>query len=162
MRICLWLDGTAEEAAAHYIDTFGGEIESTARYGAAAAEMSGQPEGAVMAVAFTAGGQQFLGLNGGPQFRFNESISLVHSCQDQAEIDRVWDALTSGGGEESQCGWCKDRFGVSWQVVPAQMDTWFREGSAEQVNRMMQVVGPMRKLDAGAMEAAWKGEHAHA
>jgi predicted 3-demethylubiquinone-9 3-methyltransferase (glyoxalase superfamily) len=156
MRICLWLDGTAEEAAAHYIDTFGGEIESTARYGAAAAEMSGQPEGAVMAVAFTAGDQQFLGLNGGPQFRFNESISLVHSCQDQAEIDRVWDALTSGGGEESQCGWCKDRWGLSWQITPRTLTDALAAGGDE-AKRAFEAMMPMKKIDVATIEAARRG-----
>lgn len=160
MRICLWFDGVAEEAAKHYIGVFGGEVESVAHRGPAASEMAGQPEGAVMTVAFTAGGQEFLGLNGGSNFQFSEAISLVRACETQEELDKVWDALTSGGGEESVCGWCKDRFGVSWQVVPADLDLWFRDGDADQTNRLMAAVGAMKKLDIATLEAAWLGEHA--
>jgi len=162
VRICLWFDGVAEEAAKHYIDVFGGEVDSVAPYGPAASEMAGQPEGAVMVVAFTAGGQEFLALNGGSTFQFSEAISVVRACETQEQLDQVWDALTSGGGEESMCGWCKDRFGVSWQVVPAALGRWFRDGDADQVNRLMAAVGTMKKLDIATLEVAWQGEHARA
>jgi len=114
----LWFDHQAEEAAAFYVPIFkNSRIGSVARYDGEAAAASGQPKGSVMTVAFELDGQSFTALNGGPMFKFTEAISLVVNCETQDEIDHVWSKLSSGG-QEVQCGWLKDRFGVSWQVVP--------------------------------------------
>ena len=111
---CLWYDGNAQEAAKFYATVFkDAEIGETSKYNEASAEISGQPEGSVMVVEFEIAGQKFVGLNGGPHFKFNEAISFMIDCKDQAEVDYFWSALTADGGEESQCGWLKDKFGLS-------------------------------------------------
>ncbi len=116
---CLWFDGKAEDAARFYCSVFpDSRITGTTRYGEAGREQHGQQPGTVLTVAFELGGQPFTALNGGPLFRFSEAISFEVPCTDQAEIDRYWDALLAGGGQEGPCGWLKDRFGLSWQVVP--------------------------------------------
>ena len=114
---CLWFDGVAEEAAQFYTGIFpDSQIDHITR---APADNPSGPKGSVLTVDFTLAGQRFIGLNGGPDFRFSEAISFSIECEDQAEVDRYWDALVEGGGSPGQCGWLKDRFGVSWQVVPA-------------------------------------------
>lgn len=113
---CLWFDGTAEEAATLYTSLFpDSRIDGVSR---SPADNPSTPKGAVLTVDFTLAGQNFIGLNGGPAFPFTEAISFTIDCEDQAEVDRYWDALIEGGGSPSQCGWLKDRFGMSWQVVP--------------------------------------------
>jgi len=147
----LWFDTQAEEAAKFYTSVFrNSEIVQVAR------RPKGVPgeEGKVMLVAFRLEGQDFLALNGGPQFKHSEAFSLVVECADQAEIDFFWDKLTSGGGQPVQCGWLKDRFGVSWQVVPQDIGRFFRE--ARKSERVMAEVMKMVKLDLAAMEAAAK------
>jgi len=129
---CLWFNGTAEEAAQFYVSLFpDSEITSVHR---AAADNPSTRAGAVLTVEFTIGGQPFTGLNGGPDFTFSEAVSFSIDCADQAEVDRYWDALVEGGGEHSVCGWLKDRFGLSWQVVPRQLGEYLggpdREGAA--------------------------------
>ena len=115
---CLWFDNQAEEAAAFYTSIFeNSKIESTNRYGKEGFEFHGQKEGTVMTTSFKINGQQFTALNGGPIFKFNESISFQVTCENQEEIDYYWDRLTAGG-EEVQCGWLKDKFGISWQIIP--------------------------------------------
>jgi len=147
----LWFDTQAEEAAEHYTSIFrNSEIVQVARYPAS----SPGPEGKVMTVAFRLEGQDFVALNGGPQFPHTEAISFAVECADQAEIDYFWDRLTSGGGKPVQCGWLKDRFGVSWQVVPQDIGKYFRD--ARTAECVMQVVMKMVKLELAVMEAAAK------
>jgi predicted 3-demethylubiquinone-9 3-methyltransferase (glyoxalase superfamily) len=145
----LWFDGQAEEAAKFYTSVFEDSgIVQVARYPAG----SPGPEGAVMLVAFRIAGQDFLALNGGPQFPHTEAVSFVVECADQAEIDAYWDKLTSGGGKPVQCGWLKDRFGLSWQVVPRDVGKYYLDPKVGA--RVMQAVMKMVKLDIAAMEAA--------
>ena len=118
ITICLWFDNQAEEAAIFYTTVFkNSKIESITRYGKEGFEFHGQQEGTVMTINFNVNGQSFTALNGGPLFKFNESVSFQVFCENQEEIDDYWDKLTAGG-EESQCGWLKDKFGVSWQIIP--------------------------------------------
>jgi len=147
----LWFDTQAEEAAKFYTSFFpNSEIVQVAR------RPKGVPgeEGKVMLVSFKLEGQDFLALNGGPQFPHTEAFSLLVECADQAEIDFFWDKLTSGGGKAVQCGWLKDRFGVFWQVVPKDIGKYFRD--AKKAERVMAAVMKMVKLDLAAMEAAAK------
>jgi len=147
----LWFDTEAEEAAKFYTSVFpNSEIVQVAR------RPKGVPgeEGKVMLVSFKLEGQDFLALNGGPQFPHTEAFSLLVECADQAEIDFFWDKLTSGGGKAVQCGWLKDRFGVFWQVVPKDIGKYFRD--AKKAERVMAAVMKMVKLDLAAMEAAAK------
>jgi predicted 3-demethylubiquinone-9 3-methyltransferase (glyoxalase superfamily) len=145
----LWFDTQAEEAAKFYTSVFrNSEIGHVARYPAGSAG----PEGKVMTVAFRLEGQDFVALNGGPQFPHTEAISFVVECADQAEIDDYWDKLTSGGGKPVQCGWLKDRFGVSWQVVPEDIGKYFKDAKAAE--RVMKAILSMVKLDLAAIEAA--------
>lgn len=149
----LWFDTEAEEAANFYVSLFpDGRILETFYFTAAGP----RPEGMVLTVAFEIGGQQYIALNGGPEFRFNESISLMINCEDQDEIDRLWAALTEGG-EESQCGWLKDKYGVSWQVTPYALEEMQRDPDGEKVRRMMEALLTMTKLDLAALQAAFEG-----
>ena len=151
----LWFDfGRAEEAADFYVSVFpNSRIVSVARY----PENAPGPAGEVMTVAFELDGQRFVAINGGPDFTFDEAVSFEIECEDQAEIDRYWELLTADGGAESQCGWCKDRFGLSWQVVPRGMDVFFDESDPARVERAMQAMLGMRKIDIAAMRAAAEG-----
>ncbi len=151
---CLWFNGQAEEAAELYISLIGdGKITAISRYG----DGMPFPAGTAMMVEFTLNGQRFQGLNGGPHFTFTEAISLSVNCADQAEVDKLWDGLIAGGGAPSQCGWLKDRFGVSWQIVPEAMGRMQKEGTPEQVGLMMGAMMKMAKLDIAALEAAFQG-----
>lgn len=155
---CLWFDGKAEQAAEFYVSVFeDGKIHSVSRYGKEGQEVHGQPEGQAMMVIFELMGQMFQGLNGGPQFKFDEAISFVIDCKDQKEVDYYWSHLTSEGGEESMCGWLKDRFGVSWQVVPKQLGELISKGSGAQSGRVMNAMLQMKKLDVAALEEAFAG-----
>lgn len=145
----LWFDGQAEDAAKFYTSIFpDSEIVQAVRYPAGAP----MPAGKVMTVAFRLGGQDFVALNGGPQFAFTEAVSFVVECADQAEIDYYWDKLTSDGGKPVQCGWLKDRFGLSWQVVPKDIGRYFKDAKAAE--RVMQAIMPMVKIDLRALEEA--------
>jgi len=151
---CLWFDGQAEEAAQYYTSIFpDSSIGKTSRYTEAG---PGEP-GSVIVVEFELNGQKFVGLNGGPQFTFNESISFQIFCDDQAEVDRYWEELTSGGGEESQCGWVKDRFGVSWQVIPKGLTDLVGDPDPEKARRATEAMLSMRKLDLHEIEKAHAG-----
>ena len=141
----LWFNGQAEEAAKFYTSVFPNSGIGTLSHG---------PDGKVMVVPFSLNGQPYLALNGGPQFSFNESVSFVVPCEDQEEIDRFWNALTADGGSESMCGWLKDRFGLSWQIVPRQMGTLM---SGPNAGKVMQAMMPMKKLDLAVLEAASRG-----
>jgi predicted 3-demethylubiquinone-9 3-methyltransferase (glyoxalase superfamily) len=118
------------------------------------------PAGTVLLIEFTLDGQRFQALNGGPQFRFSEAVSLSVPCADQAEIDRYWNALTADGGTAGPCGWLTDRFGVLWQIVPRSLGRMHKEGRPEQIQRLMDAVMRISKLDVAAMEAAYAGEGA--
>ena len=150
---CLWLDTEAEEAAAFYLSVFKtGRILHVARYG----EAGPRPAGTVMTVEFELDGQRFTALNGGPQFTFDEAISFQISCQDQDEVDHFWERLTDGG-TESRCGWLKDRYGLSWQVVPTGMEDLFTDPDPQRAERAMKAMLGMRKLDINALRAAADG-----
>ncbi|MGC5040578.1 VOC family protein [Streptomyces sp. DT190] len=151
---CLWFDGQAEEAAHHYVSIFKNSgIGKVARY----PEGARQPAGSVMTVEFTANGHRFLGLNGGPQFRFNEAVSFVISCADQEEIDYYWTRLTEDGGEPGPCGWLKDRYGVSWQVVPDRLDEMLTDADPRTAARVTEAFMAMGKFDIDALERAYAG-----
>jgi predicted 3-demethylubiquinone-9 3-methyltransferase (glyoxalase superfamily) len=149
---CLWFDTRGEEAAEFYTSIFdNSRITDVVHYGSAGP----RPEGMVMMVTFELDGQELLALNGGPEFTFDEAISFQINCEDQAEIDRFWSALTADGGEEGPCGWCKDRFGVSWQVVPRRlMDETLRDADTEKAQRVMAAVLRMGKIDCAELERA--------
>jgi predicted 3-demethylubiquinone-9 3-methyltransferase (glyoxalase superfamily) len=151
---CLWFDGAAEEAARFYISVFpNSRIGAVSRYG----EGMPFPAGTAMIVEFTLNGQQFQGLNGGPRFSFSEAISFSVPCADQAEVDHYWEALTTNGGEPGRCGWLKDRFGVSWQIVPQALGRLMNKANREQAGRVMDALIQMSKLDVAALEAAYAG-----
>jgi predicted 3-demethylubiquinone-9 3-methyltransferase (glyoxalase superfamily) len=142
----LWFDDKAEEAANFYASIFkNAKVGKITRYSEESSKASGRPAGSVMTVAFQLDGQEFIALNGGPHFHFNEAVSLVVNCENQAEIDQYWDKL-SAGGQESQCGWLKDKYGLSWQVVPATLDKLL-SGDPEKSARVTNAILHMRKLD---------------
>jgi predicted 3-demethylubiquinone-9 3-methyltransferase (glyoxalase superfamily) len=150
----LWFDTEAEEAANFYISVFkNARMVSIARY----TEAGPREAGMVMTVEFELDGQRFVGINGGPDFKFNEAVSFQIDCEDQEEIDYYWDKLVEGGGEEGPCGWLKDRFGVSWQVVPAGMDELFNDPDPEKARRAMEAMLQMRRIDVAALRAAAEG-----
>ena len=146
---CLWFDGQAEDAVRFYTSIFkNSKIHETARY----TEVGpGQP-GSVMTIRFEIEGQEFLALNGGPEFKFNEAISFIIDCKDQAEVDYYWSKLTADGGREVQCGWLTDKFGVSWQVVPAILHELIRDPRV--ANNVIKAMLKMVKLDIAALKAA--------
>ena len=151
---CLWFDGQAEEAARLYTSLFSdASIGAIGRYG----ENMPFPAGTAMMVEFTLAGQSFQALNGGPQFRFTEAISMSVSCADQDEVDHFWNALTEGG-TPSRCGWLKDRFGVSWQIVPQTMARLQNLGDPAATGRMMRAMMQMSKLDVATLERAYRGD----
>lgn len=148
----LWFDNEAEEAVNFYVSTFrNSSIGTVTRYDEAAAAASGQPAGSVMTMAFKLNGQDFVTLNGGPHFKFSEAISFIVNCESQEEIDHFWDRLSAGGpAEAQQCGWLKDRYGVSWQIVPAVQPELLGKSP-----RVMQALLQMKKIDiAGLRKAA--------
>jgi predicted 3-demethylubiquinone-9 3-methyltransferase (glyoxalase superfamily) len=150
----LWFDTQAEEAAHYYIDVFGsGRVVSVARY----PEGAPGPVGSVMTVEFEVGGLRFVGINGGPEFPFTEAVSFQIDCADQAEVDRFWDRFISDGGQESQCGWLKDKYGLSWQVVPAGMAEVFADPDPARAQRAVQAMLGMTRLDVAALRAAADG-----
>lgn len=155
---CLWFDGKAEEAVRFYCSVFpGSRITATTYYGEAGREHHQQQPGTVLTVEFELGGQPFSALNGGPQFHFTEAISFQVPCRDQAEIDRYWSALLAGGGEPSQCGWLKDRYGVSWQVFPSELLAWIGDQKSAASQRAMTAMMSMVKIDLAAVRRAYEG-----
>ena len=156
---CLWFDGQAEEAARFYTDVFpNSRITTIARFPDAGQEVHGRAAGSVMVVAFELDGHAFTALNGGPQFRFTEAVSLQVNCATQEEIDHYWERLGDGGDPRAeQCGWLKDRYGLSWQVVPAEMESLFAGGDAAGAQRAMQAMLGMKKLDIAALRRARDG-----
>lgn len=156
---CLWFDHQAEDAANFYTGIFpSSRIVSVSRYGKAGQEIHGRPPGSVMVVAFELGGQSFTALNGGPVFKFNEAVSLQVHCQTQKEIDSYWEKLGAGGDPQvQQCGWLKDRYGLSWQIVPAIMDEMFKGAATPKSERAMSAMLQMKKLDIAALKKAYDG-----
>jgi predicted 3-demethylubiquinone-9 3-methyltransferase (glyoxalase superfamily) len=156
---CLWFDGEAEDAAKYYVGIFkNSKIETITRYGKAGQEIHGRKPGSVMTVEFVLEGQAFTGLNGGPHFKFNEAISFQVACKTQDEIDYYWTKLGAGGNPKAQqCGWLKDKFGLSWQIVPENMADLMAKGAPEQIDRTMTALLQMKKLDIAALEKAYKG-----
>jgi predicted 3-demethylubiquinone-9 3-methyltransferase (glyoxalase superfamily) len=153
IRPNLWFDTEAEEAAEFYVSIFdNSRVVNVTRY----TDAGPREAGMVMTVEFELDGQRFVGINGGPEFTFDEAMSLEIVCEDQEEVDYYWERLTDGG-EESQCGWLKDRYGVSWQVVPKGMDEVFSDPDPERAKRAMEAMLKMRKLDLGALRAAADG-----
>jgi predicted 3-demethylubiquinone-9 3-methyltransferase (glyoxalase superfamily) len=154
---CVWFDGKAEEAAHLYVSLFPhSSIDSVSRYGANAPF----PAGTALVVEFTLAGQRFQALNGGPLYKLTEAISLSISCKDAAEVDHYWNGLIADGGQESRCGWLKDRFGVSWQVVPDGLGAVLSDADPGRAGRAMQAMMSMKKLDLAVMRAAADGDSA--
>jgi predicted 3-demethylubiquinone-9 3-methyltransferase (glyoxalase superfamily) len=154
----LWFDNRAEEAAAFYTSLFpNSRIVRTTRYSEPVAEAAGQEAGSVMVVEFELDGMRFVGLNGGPVFQFTEAISFLIGCESQEEVDRYWTALADGGSEQ-QCGWLKDRFGISWQVVPTELFNMMESGQPERVGRISRALFQMKKIDLPALKRAYNGE----
>jgi predicted 3-demethylubiquinone-9 3-methyltransferase (glyoxalase superfamily) len=151
IRTCLWFDGQAEEAAQFYTGSFpNAHIGAVHRYG----EVGPGKKGTVMLVTFEIDGQDFMALNGGPQFQFSPAISLIARCQTQAELDQLWERL-SEGGEKQQCGWLRDKYGVSWQVVPTALEELMAQADPTQAERMMKAVLQMTKLDIEGLRQAY-------
>lgn len=149
----LWFDGQAEEAANYYTSVFkNSRILDLQRYG----EAGPLPAGTVMTARFELEGQEFVALNGGPQFTFNEAISFQVSCQTQDEVDELWDRL-SDGGEQGPCGWLKDRYGVSWQIVPTALYELLNAPDPERSNRVMKAMLGMSKIEISGLKAAYEG-----
>lgn len=155
----LWFDNNAEEAVAFYTSVFGdSEVGAKAKYDDASSEVSGKPKGSVMVVDFEIAGQKFIALNGGPQFKFTEAVSFVIDCKDQKEVDYYWSRLTADGGEESMCGWLKDKFGLSWQVTPTVMSSLIGGPDPEGSKRAMDAMLKMKKLDIQKLQDAYDGK----
>ena len=152
---CLWFDGQAEDAARFYTSVFpDSEIGTVSR---ASADTPSGEKGSVLTVDFTIRGQRFVGLNGGPDFTFSEAISFVVDCEDQAEVDRYWEALAADGGEHGPCGWLKDCFGVSWQVIPARLYELINGPDSAGAQRAMEAMLRMGKIEVAELEAAYAG-----
>jgi predicted 3-demethylubiquinone-9 3-methyltransferase (glyoxalase superfamily) len=149
---CLWFDGQAEEAAELYTSLLpDSRVDSVWR---SPADTPSGPAGMVLTVDFTLAGQRFQGLNGGANFRFNEAVSFVIECEDQAEVDRLWDALAAGGGEPGQCGWIKDRFGLSWQIVPQRLNELVADPDQGRARRAIEAMLGMGKIEIEDLERA--------
>jgi len=158
IALCLWFDNQAEEAAAFYTSIFkNSKITSVVRYSESAAKAAGKPPGSVLTVTFHLEGQDFMGLNGGPVFKFSPAISLIVSCETQEEIDRIWNALSSDRASE-QCGWLKDKYGVSWQIVPTALNTMMKDKDPRKSERVMQALLQMKKLDINVLKQAYERE----
>lgn len=148
----LWFDNNVEEAVQFYTSVFKNtKAGSITRYG----DAGPAPKGTVLTASITIEGQEFVFLNGGPQFKFTEAVSFMILCDSQQEIDNLWEKLTSGGGQPSQCGWLKDKFGLSWQVVPSKLNEMLRDKDAAKANRVMQALLTMAKIDLPKLEEAY-------
>ena len=147
----LWFDTEAEEAARLYTSIFpNSKILETTHYGSAGP----RPEGTVMTVSFELNGQQFVGLNGGPEYSFSEAVSFQVTCESQAEVDTYWEQLSADGGEEGPCGWLKDKFGLSWQIIPAALPRLLSNPDKEKAQRVMQAMLQMKKIEIRELERA--------
>lgn len=158
---CLWFDDQAEEAARFYTGIFkNSRIVKVSRYGKAGYEVHHRPAGTVMTVEFELEGQRFTALNGGPEFKFSEAISLQVDCKTQEQVDYYWDKLSAGGDKKAQvCGWLKDKYGVSWQIVPTVLNEMMSDPDEEKSGRAMEAMLQMKKLDIAQLERAYAGSH---
>jgi predicted 3-demethylubiquinone-9 3-methyltransferase (glyoxalase superfamily) len=157
----LWFDDQAEEAAKFYTSVFkDSKVGKILRYSEETAKISqsGRPPGSVLTVEFEIVGQKFTALNGGPQFKFNESVSFMVNCETQQEVDYFWEKLTADGGEESACGWLKDKFGLSWQVTPTVLIDMLHDSDPEKSERVMNAMLQMQKIDINKLKAAYAGK----
>ena len=151
---CLWFDAQAEAAARFYVSLLpNSRVTAISRYG----KNARMPEGLALTVTFELAGTELMALNGGPHFKLTEAASLVVQCESQAEIDRLWSALLADGGKEQQCGWLKDRYGLSWQIVPAALPAMMQDADPERSERVMATVMGMVKPDIAVLEAAYRG-----
>ena len=151
----LWFDDRAEEAMHHYVSIFrNSKVHGVARYG----DAGPGPKGSVMIAAFELEGQRFTALNGGPQFKFTEAVSFVVNCETQAEVDRLWDKLLEGGGKPSQCGWLKDKFGLSWQIIPTVLPELISDPDPERARRVTEAMLQMTKIDLATLRQAYEGQ----
>jgi predicted 3-demethylubiquinone-9 3-methyltransferase (glyoxalase superfamily) len=155
---CLWFDSNAEEAANFYTSIFkNSRIGKISRYGKEGYEIHRKPEGTVLTVEFELNGQRFTALNGGPAFKFNEAISFQVHCKSQNEVDYYWEKLSQGGDEKAQqCGWLKDKYGVSWQIVPTVLGEMMQDKNAEKSGRVMKALLQMKKLDIKTLKQAYE------
>jgi predicted 3-demethylubiquinone-9 3-methyltransferase (glyoxalase superfamily) len=154
IKPCLWIDDRIEEMVKFYVSIFpNSKILTTERYG----DAGPLPKGKVMVMDFELDGSRFMALNGGPQFKFTEAISLVVDCQTQKDVDHYWQKLTAGGGEESQCGWLKDKYGLSWQIVPTVLSRYLGDKDRKKADRVMQAMLKMKKIEIPALERAYAG-----
>lgn len=152
----LWFDTQAEEAANFYVSLFkNSKIESVSRYPAEGEDVTGKKAGTVMTVKFLLDGQEFIALNGGPHFKFNEAISLVVNCETQEEIDELWQKLTEGG-TEVQCGWLKDKYGLAWQITPPILDEMLQDEDPDKAGRVMKAMLQMKKIDIPTLKRAYE------
>ncbi len=155
----MWFDGQAEDAVNFYTSVFkNSKILRILRYTEEAAEKTGHPVGSVLTIEFEIESQKFVALNGGPLFKFNESVSFVINCETQEEVDYFWEKLTADGGEESQCGWLKDKFGVSWQVTPTVLIDMLHDKDPEKAERVMNAMLEMQKIEIPKLKAAYDGK----
>lgn len=153
---CLWFDDQAEEAAKFYVSIFkSSKLGSITRYGEAGAEGSGRPKGSVMTVTFEIAGQEFVALNGGPLFKFTEAVSFMVKCETQKDIDEMWEKL-SHGGEEGPCGWLKDKYGLSWQIVVPEWEKMLRDKDPKKSERVMAAILQMKKPDMHRIQQAYE------
>ena len=156
IRPCLWFDHQAEEAVNFYTGIFKhSEIKTVSRYNEAGSQVSGKPKGAVMTIIFKIEGQEFMALNGGPHFTFSPAISLIVNCKSQAEVDEFWTRL-SAGGEAGRCGWLKDKYGISWQIVPSALGDMMENATPEQAENVMSALLQMNKLDIARLRQAFE------
>jgi len=154
----LWFDDKAEEAANYYVSIFkNSKIGTITRYGEEGAAVSGKPKGTVMVVTFQLDGQDLMALNGGPEFKFTEAVSFLVNCETQGEVDELWEKL-SKGGEKGRCGWLKDKYGLSWQIVPTVLGEMLQDKDAEKSERVMKAMLQMDKLDIRTLERAYNQE----
>jgi predicted 3-demethylubiquinone-9 3-methyltransferase (glyoxalase superfamily) len=155
----LWFDGQAEDAAKFYTSIFkASKIGRIFRHTEEAAEKTGRPVGSVLTIEFEIEGQKFVALNGGPLFKFNESISFVINCETQNEVDYFWEKLTADGGEESACGWLKDKFGLSWQITPTVLIDMLHDKDADKAECVMHAMLQMKKIEIAKLKAAYDGK----
>lgn len=155
---CLWFDSNAEEAAKFYTSVFkNSKIGNISRYGEAGHEIHGKPAGTVLTIEFELNGQMFTALNGGPAFKFNEAISFQVHCKSQNEVDYYWEKLSEGGDEKAQqCGWLKDKYGVSWQIVPTVLGKMLQDKDAKKSESVMKALLQMKKLDIKTLKQAYE------
>ena len=155
----LWFDNQAEEAAKFYTTVFkNSKVGRILRYNETSAKTAGRPAGSVLTIEFEIGGQKFTALNGGPQFKFNESVSFVVNCETQNEVDYFWEKLTAGGGQESECGWLKDKFGLSWQITPTVLIDMLNDKDPKKAGQVMKAMMQMQKIEINKLKAAYAGK----